>query len=67
MSSKMTLFYVIFENWAFYINVRISEAEVVVIWNLTLLLQEHLTVLKKADAEPKKGRSKKKAIIELHP
>ena len=34
MSSKMTLFYVIFENWAFYINVRISEAEVVVIWNL---------------------------------
>ena len=33
----------------------------------TLLLQEHLTVLKKADAEPKKGRSKKKAIIELHP
>ena len=25
----------------------------------TLLLQEHLTVLKKADAEPKKGRSKK--------
>ena len=39
-------------------------------WGLyerTLLLQEHLTVLKKANAEPKKGRSKKKAIIELHP
>ena len=31
------------------------------------ILDFNLTVLKKADAEPKKGRSKKKAIIELHP
>ena len=31
------------------------------------ILNFNLTVLKKADAEPKKGRSKKKAIIELHP